>query len=811
MPAILSKSGLSQVTKLSGRKYHLIQEIKNWTEARDYCRSNYIDLISIRSPEEEKVIASLLEPDEWHWIGLYNDEQSSDGWKWTTGERINYSHWAPWYPKDFNITSPVCVYINQDQWFNFQCYFVLPFICFTELPQPFVAAETEVSTIKPAEPLETGKNRTRTLQRSMSRLHSSAGGQQSSISRVLPAKHDSLSGSGETQVKPLPRLMSPKYTSYSDYVQSIRTGERMYFLIDKKKSWPDARSHCQFYYSDLLSLRNQEEERIVAPLLSEMKWIGLHNDQAAGWTWTNGDKYHYENWSPSYPYIYATGLPVCAFIASDGWREEECDALMPFICYLDLRRPPGVLTQRLGSVPEAGDYEDITLEAVLQQSNFKTGQPQSVRGTDRVYYLIEEGKTWSKAWGYCRTYYSNLVSIRDAEEARVIAFLQRGPQWIGLYNDGLSGWMWTNGDELSYTKWAFWHPYSFNNTLPMCACAFDSEWHEADCDFPFTFICYKDSQISLDHSQLRLQPAEPIHYPRSDVSSTSVKNFEHRNNFKVDSVGRTYHKVELEKTWPDARDYCLTHHTDLLSIRNLQDSLATTPMFQQIKLGWCGLYNDKQTDNGWKWANGDEVSYTNWKPGNPYRFRIISPVCVYVEEGQWSDAPCRFLFPFICYTELLQNPNPPSFSPFDFGKFSVQDEQNPIPLLSAKDSFLGPQIFQLPDREYFFIKKEKTWSEAQDYCRTQYTDLVSIRHVAENNRTARLLKEDAPAWIGLFNEHQSEYGWMWTNGDVAKFLNWDNFYPMDFGTMSVCVIMLNSRWKDVPCDFTFPFICYTGE
>eukprot|EP00061_Rhincodon_typus_P008768 g31675.t1 len=110
---------------------------------------------------------------------------------------------------------------------------------------------------------------------------------------------------------------------------------------------------------------------------------------------------------------------------------------------------------------------------------------------DRIYFLIEDEKTWTKAWNHCRSQYTNLVSVRNAEDARIIASLPHEPQWIGLYNDGLSGWMWANGDKVSYTKWALWHPYTFNATLPMCGAILDGEWHEADCDFPFAFICYK--------------------------------------------------------------------------------------------------------------------------------------------------------------------------------------------------------------------------------------------------------------------------------------------------------------------------------
>ncbi|XP_032872176.1 lithostathine-1-alpha-like isoform X2 [Amblyraja radiata] len=131
-------------------------------------------------------------------------------------------------------------------------------------------------------------------------------------------------------------------------------------------------------------------------------------------------------------------------------------------------------------------------------------------------------------------------------------------------------------------------------------------------------------------------------------------------------------------------------------------------------------------------------------------------------------------------------------------------------MLSARNPFAGPMPAASYTKDNVFIRAEKTWIEAQNFCRVEHSDLVSIQSLEENALVAQVLQSDMPAWIGLFNRHQSEYSWMWANGDEFIYSNWDNFYPMDYATMSVCVIMLNGRWKDVPCDFKFSFVCYRG-
>ncbi|XP_051899494.1 macrophage mannose receptor 1-like [Pristis pectinata] len=855
-PANLTGTGLNQAQQLSGRGYHLINELQGWSEARDYCQSRYTDLANILSPEEWKDVTRFAIQGVGLWIGLYNDGGSSNGWKWTTGEMFNHANWVPWRPQELNTTFPSCVYIDSDQWMDTQCDVLLPFICYTELPVLSSAEEPETSSSQTTTILETDEDEFQTLEAFLANISSS--GElppffNSDEEKDLTAQHRNVVKNDETQSQPLhppkPRVSesegrplpsdgrdreyhvikeektwkeardycrrnytdlvsfrNPKeeqlvipllgqgewkwiglyneeltnngwkwtngddftysnwalwypeqfsassspicvctardewfdlqcdftlpFICYTGYVQSIGTEERLYFLVDQLKNWSEARDYCQRHYTGLLSVRSQQESEILGPLLTQAKWIGLYSNGVGSWQWSNGDAYQYANWSPSYPSRYAAGLPVCAYASDKGWGEEKCESHFSFVCYLD--------------------------------------RNQTITSRDRTYFLIEEEKTWNKAWSYCRNHYTNLASVRSAEEASLISVLVHGPQWIGLYTDGMSGWMWTNGDHFSYSKWGLWHPFNFNNSLPMCVAVFDGEWHEADCDFPFAFICYRDS-----------------------------------------ASRRLYHKVNMERTWPDARDYCRAHYTDLLSIRNEQENNSTRALFSELKQGWCGLYNDRQRADSWEWADSSPVTYVHWKPGQPHRYSLLSPVCVYVEEGQWIDAPCRFLLPFICYTDLLQGPKQQVFAPFDFELLSSVDEQSQISMLSARNPFAG-SIPVSDTKDYIFVKHEKMWIEAQNHCRAEYSDLVSIQSLEENALVAQVLQSDSPAWIGLFNRHQSEYSWMWANGDEFNFSNWDHFYPMDFTTMSVCVIMLNGRWKDVPCDFKFPFVCYVG-
>ncbi|XP_071062729.1 C-type lectin lectoxin-Phi2-like [Pseudochaenichthys georgianus] len=70
----------------------------------------------------------------------------------------------------------------------------------------------------------------------------------------------------------------------------------------------------------------------------------------------------------------------------------------------------------------------------------------------------------------------------------------------------------------------------------------------------------------------------------------------------------------------------------------------------------------------------------------------------------------------------------------------------------------GPQ-------KYFVIDKPMKWLQAQSYCRTHHTDLISgITHINEFKNQ----HGSSDSWIGLFREI-----WRWSDGKNFPFRHWD--------------------------------------
>ncbi|XP_051789122.1 hepatic lectin-like [Erpetoichthys calabaricus] len=95
-----------------------------------------------------------------------------------------------------------------------------------------------------------------------------------------------------------------------------------------------------------------------------------------------------------------------------------------------------------------------------------------------------------------------------------------------------------------------------------------------------------------------------------------------------------------------------------------------------------------------------------------------------------------------------------------------------------------------------------TWNKAQQFCRVNYTDLVSIRNEGENVEIMKKA-QGSPFWIGLFNDP-----WKWSDGAQSKFKKWKNWEPNNWNLNEKCVeIRPDGTWNDADCSLQKQFIC----
>nr|XP_055045849.1 macrophage mannose receptor 1-like [Misgurnus anguillicaudatus] len=108
-------------------------------------------------------------------------------------------------------------------------------------------------------------------------------------------------------------------------------------------------------------------------------------------------------------------------------------------------------------------------------------------------------------------------------------------------------------------------------------------------------------------------------------------------------------------------------------------------------------------------------------------------------------------------------------------------------------------------RRYHHINMRKTWTEAQRYCRENYTDLATVNNINDINQLMKSIDNSKGSYIWIGLKRSSVYKWKWSLGDPEKYTNWSNG---DSNGSDHCVYMSDGSWRHQDCKVNMRFICY---
>ncbi|KAL1253174.1 hypothetical protein QQF64_017867 [Cirrhinus molitorella] len=847
-------------------EYVFVNEIKTWAEAQRYCREKYTDLATIENEQQTLQLMDSVNNKsiDLAWIGLYDDLNS---WKWTLEDndffKVGEKSFRNWYnpgPDNYGGRR-LCAVMYRGIWYTSYCSDYRPFICYdgrqnasasyvmvyqyktwTDAQSYCRKHHTDLISIRN----ETENQKIHYLFKNyyyyyyyvwigLYRTRSWSDQSNSSFSNWTTGQPDnagsctavSFSDSGK---------WTDEYCYYRFpficYSVSPLTSFRQYHFVNESKTWTEAQIFCRQNYTDLATIDNMEEmNRLINTVngsYNSSAWIGLYDD-VNSWRWSLEDNNLYQEGERDFRNWYhepdnSGGKELCVYMDYNGkWYDISCDNMLSFVCY--------------------------------------GGRGNGTQG----YIRINDRKTWSEARRYCRDYYTDLVNVRNQTENQRILETAGGGVWIGLYRNRI----WSNGQT---TKYEDWRPAISNSPqqpdtglydydqwvyLYCTAVSFSNlgRWTDENCLSSMPFICYKKTCIqssctrqyhfvnesktwteaqrycrqnytdlatidNMEEMNRLIKTVLRTYYGKAwiglydDMNSWrwSLDNTTLQGGFKswyvqqpMNSAGQSlcvyvsyywgrwseafcyytlpfvcydgrvnattsYVYVYQYKNWTEAQSYCREHHTDLVSIRNETEIIKLQTLFRYYSSFWIGLYRTRS------WSDQSNSSFSNWRTGQPDNAGN-SEYCTAVsfrDFGSWTDENCNNVLPFICYNALA------------------------------------------PSRQYRFVNESKSWTEAQRYCRQNYTDLATIDNMEEMNRLINTVNGsyNGSAWIGLYDDVNS---WRWSleNNDFYQegerdFRNW--YHEPSKTANELCVYMdYNGNWFDYSCDSYFLFVCYNGR
>ncbi|XP_071181915.1 macrophage mannose receptor 1-like [Mytilus edulis] len=232
-----------------------------------------------------------------------------------------------------------------------------------------------------------------------------------------------------------------------------------------------------------------------------------------------------------------------------------------------------------------------------------------------------------------------------------------------------------------------------------------------------------------------------------------------------------------KRTWLQARDFCRSHGSDLISFHS-KTEVDTFPKKQlKEESYWTGL-SESDHKGTFKWSDGTPLDYINWNPHVPNNWNNFEH-CVEMEKvpnRKWNDGNCYISQSFICKLSLTEK--------CGHGNWSLYNGSC-----------------------YLFDDTKLSWTAARKLCLDKGADLISI---GLDNELSFVLSQafrlsTSVKWIGL-NDFALIGKYKWLDGTVSKNLTWANGEPNDDNENCVFFTRLGNMY-DADCKTMNGYIC----
>jgi len=242
-----------------------------------------------------------------------------------------------------------------------------------------------------------------------------------------------------------------------------------------------------------------------------------------------------------------------------------------------------------------------------------------------------------------------------------------------------------------------------------------------------------------------------------------------------------YRYIPEKMTWSEHKKQAVIMGGDLACITNAYENEQVRRIAGGEIVWIGGVRRDCGNGTGpdyWKWSDGKEWAYTNWRQGEPNNYSEHDENRVmFWENGEWNDA--SLLHKFSAVYEI-----PSGSKDILDGSKTKQNKINHDPLIFYK-----------------FIPEKMTWSEHKKLAIIMGGDLACITNAYENEQVRRTAGGEI-VWLGGLrkgcgNDTGADH-WYWSNGKKWSYTNWRQGEPNNYSEHDENRVMFweNGEWND---------------
>lgn len=149
------------------------------------------------------------------------------------------------------------------------------------------------------------------------------------------------------------------------------------------------------------------------------------------------------------------------------------------------------------------------------------------------------------------------------------------------------------------------------------------------------------------------------------------------------------------------------------------------------------------------------------------------------------------------------------------------NQRSPSPVQDMKGAYSALLLFFLLgtatclfNRYYYILGRYKdSWDDAQKYCRSEFSDIVSIESMYDFSEFMSIMSQyiHGQSWIGLSKSPEALEFTQWSDGRPVGFTYWGRNQPEISNDQNCVKLLSTGDWITSNCSELLPYSCYVWE